>query len=307
MFKFSMAWTDPKCTKDNLRFGNRVVVRWDNGLPDWGGVIDIPRRLEHGRTGITCYSGERLLDWRVTDFGRYYDEQTPGYIAQKRTEYENTEWATGIGVGTCEEAGTDRTIEDHYHDLFQRMQDMARLSGQDFYVEPTFSGGVLTFALNWYEVRGTDRSTTIWLIDGLNARVGPMDVQGPLQNVIRLIGAGDTWGDDRIRSAAIDAASVEAYGGYREYSEVQSTVSVQTTLDANAAVLLAERKDPHTIPTVEALNLAPALFSAYDVGDIVTLEAYRESTEWYFAMPVRILAREWFSDDHCRLEVQEVT
>lgn len=36
---FALAKTDPKLQERYLRFGNRVLVEFDNGLPPWGGVI----------------------------------------------------------------------------------------------------------------------------------------------------------------------------------------------------------------------------------------------------------------------------
>ena len=42
--EFSVARTDDKATEDTLGFGNRIAFQFENGLPDWAGVIDPPPR-----------------------------------------------------------------------------------------------------------------------------------------------------------------------------------------------------------------------------------------------------------------------
>lgn len=305
MCKFSLPWTDAKCTQDNLKFGNRLLIQFDNGLPNWGGVLDPPRTRQQGVIGCTAYTAERLLDWRVTDKGRYFSSQDAGYIAKKLLEYENADWATGISDGSITETGTDRTLEYHFHDLLQRYKDLARLSGQDFYVAAAYSGGVLSFTLNWYEARGTDYSDSVWLLDGANVSSAKLSEQGPLANVIRLAGEGTSWGDERLTSIDADADSRESYG-YREYSEVQLGVVNATTLDDNAATLLSEMKDPRNVYDLTVTNDDPGDFASYDVGDTVHAELFVDSAEWYVANEVRVYAREWHPDDVCRLVVRDV-
>ncbi len=63
-----------------FRFGNRILFRFGNGLAEWGGVIDPPRKWNSERVSVVGYSGEYLLDWRVTDRGRYFNRATAGDI-----------------------------------------------------------------------------------------------------------------------------------------------------------------------------------------------------------------------------------
>jgi len=301
--KIWLPWSDPKCTTDIVKPGNRLVLQFDDGLPDWGGVMDVPLSVQSGRTGITAYTAERILDWRVTAKGRYFDTQTPGYIFQTLLTEESNEYPLRIGIGSIYTGGTDRTLEYHYHDLLRRVQDLARLTGEDFAIIPSYTAGVLTLTANWYEQRGSDLSDTIWLVEDRNVTGEPqLDRQGPLHNRILLAGEGSTWGDDRITSVAQDVDSINAYD-YREYSETQS-VTEQATLDANAAALLAAYKQPYralTLPGV--VNLPPGEFGDYDIGDILTASLFLESEYWYFEDSVRVIAREWRPDNTCRLEV----
>ena len=302
--KMSLPWTDAKCTKDNLQYGNRLVIQWDNGLPDWGGVIDTPRSRTQGITRFTAYSAERLLDWRVTAKAREFSAKTPGYIAKTLLSDENAERSTGIDEGTIAETGTERSINYHYHDLLRQYRELARLTGEDFCVAPTFSSGVLTFALNWYNPRGTDYSDSVWLnTANVIENKTKLDEQGPIHNRVIVAGDGQTWGDERLDSISVDTTSQAAYD-YREYSEKQSA-TVQTTLDANADAILAEVKDPRNVLSVHVTNTAPALYSAYGIGDTVTADLWTGNAEWWYHAAVRVIAREWYPNDTCRLEVQE--
>jgi len=301
---FSMSYSDVKCTPTNLAFGNRVLIRFNNGLPDWGGVIDTPRQRTWHNVTVNAYTAEKLIDWRVTAKSRYFRSQEPGYIFSTLLLEESAIMPVGVSVGSVYMGGDARTLEYHYHDLLARYGDLATLTGMDFAVVPSYVNGVLTFNANWYQARGSDRSSRVHLIEGHNCTEVVLDEQGTIANAIRLAGAGDGWGSSRITSEAEDTESQSAYG-YREYAEVQTGVSEQATLDANAAQLLASMRAPAMRYTVgKALNRAPAMYSAYDVGDTVGLKALLRSGAWQpVDTTVRIIAREWQPDGACRLEV----
>jgi hypothetical protein len=303
MARFFLPFADGACTPTNLALGNRVLIEFSNGLPDWGGVIDVPRRIDSNGVTVTAYTGEKLLDWRVTPKARYFSQQTPGTIVQTLLQEENGIWPTGVSVGDIWTGGTARTLEYHYHDLLRRIQDLQRLSEYgDFDVTPNVSGGVIAFAFNWYETLGQDRSGSLVLIDGHNVGQVVLDEQGPLASHVRLAGEGSTWGDERPTSEAVNTATRDQYG-YREYAEVQSGVKVQATLDANVEALLAAYATPHEAYSLrDALNRAPALWADYDVGDTLALQAFPD-TLWAVEDTIQVVAREWRPDGLCQLEV----
>ena len=125
-----------------------------------------------------------------------------------------------------------------------------------------------------------------------------------IANRIILVGAGQTWGDERLVSIITDATSEASYG-YREWASVQSGVTEETTLDANADEVLSEYKNPRLKFSLDVLGLDPADFSDYGVGDIVTLQAFLLKTAWAYEGTVRVMARQWNPDNVCRLEVEE--
>lgn len=302
--RFSMAWSDPKCTRENLQLGNRLLVQFDNGLPDWGGVLDLPRKRVVGKITATAYTGEHLLDWRVTGKNTVFSNTLPGAIFSSLLSQEDEEHPTGISIGTIWSGGTPRSLEYHYHDLLRRCQDLARLTGHDFAVLPVFAGNELSFEAHFYERRGRDKSDSIWLLGGANVQEPTLDEQGKMANRVILVGEGTTWDDDRLDAITEDASSQAEYD-YREYSEVQSGVKVQGTLDANAEALLDEKKQPANRVTIAAVDEKPGRFADYGIGDVVTASLFVDSEEWYFEAPVRVLAREWRPGETCRLEVEE--
>lgn len=303
MAKLALPYGDPKCTKDNLKPGNRLLVQFDDGLPDWGGVIDLPRTRRSTGIQVTAYSGEWLLGLRRTAKGRYFDAAQPGYVFQSLIGEENAEWATGVEVGEVYLGGTARTLEYHYHDLLRRVQDLVRLTGNDFAVLPVYEGGRLTFEAHWYERRGADRSGTVLLVEDRNVEPPVLDEQGTIANRVILVGEGATWGAERLDVLSEDPASRDEYG-YREHAEVQAGVTEEATLQANADEMVAEMAWPRERLTLTALNQPPATFGQYDVGDVVRVQAFLKCAEWAYDGSVRIIAREWTPDGRCRLEVE---
>jgi hypothetical protein len=302
---FWMRMDDPLCTQAMLRMGNRVYVEFDNGLPAWGGVIDVPRKRQAGLVRVSCYTGERLLDWRRTAKSRTFGQQPAGYIFRTLIEEENWETATGVTVAQVYTGGVGRSTEYHYHDLLARIIDLCRLSGYDFAVLPALGDdNRLTFSAYWYQRRGADKTGSVWLLDGRNVKDPVLDEQGPVANRVILVGDGTTWGEDRPVSIRENTTSRNLYG-YREYAEVQTGVVNQETLDANADALLDRMSRPTNIVTLSALDQEPGKFSAYGIGDIVQAELFTDHPEWTYSGPVRIIAREWRPSNECRLEVEE--
>jgi len=302
--KFSLPYEDENCTTDVLRPGNRVLVRFENGLPAFGGVIDLPRRRTATGVQVTLYSAEHILDWRRTAKSRSFASVTPGAIFQAFLEEANSITPTGIAVGSVYTGGTARTEEYHYHSLWDALVTLQRLSGEDFHIAPYYSGGRLTFIGNWYESRGVDLSALVLLAEDKNLAELVMDEQGPIANVVYAAGggAGGTTWDDRLVGIAQDATSQNEYS-YREGAEVITAVFDQTTLDASAAAILAEKKDARQNLSCVALDTDPAGFSSYNVGDTVLVQGFLKSSQWAIDQSVRVLGREWRPDNRCTLEV----
>lgn len=253
-----------------LEFGNRLLIYLDNGLPPWVGFIDPPRGWGYGRVTLTAYSGERLLTHRLTGRNRVFGRATAGAI---------------LAALLAGQAGP-RVLEPGYIDLgggavsetynLETLYDVARsdllLSAADFAVSGVIEAGRVRFRLNVYQRRGQDLAG-IWLLEGHNAVIEPEE-QGPIVNEWLTAGAGNGWGDaGRLYGSARDDASIVRYG-LRQESKIFSGATDQATLDALAAGELAASALPYVAMSVRAINLPPARFADYDVGDGVGVEIY---------------------------------
>ena len=301
--RFSLPYEDENCTTDVLKPGNRILIRFENGLPDFGGVLDFPRRRISTGVQMTAYSIEHILTWREAAKNSEFTSQTSGYIFQTLIEEMNTVWQTGISISGVY-AGGVRTETYHYHALWDVISQLQRLSGEDFHFEPVYSGGRLTFQGGWYQTFGVDLSASVLLVEDRNLSQLTMDEQGPIANQVRAAGggAGGTTWNDRLIGTAQDATSRSAYG-YRERTEIMTAIFDQVTLDASAAAILAEKKDARERLSCAVLDADPAGFDKYGLGDTVQVQGFLKSAQWAIDQPMRIYGREWRPDNICTLEL----
>lgn len=302
--KMSIGYGD--VTPDILTYGNRVLIRFDNGLPNFGGVFDPPMRHAAWTISPTAYSGEHILGWRVTAKARYFTGAVPGFIYATLIRDANATRPTGINIGDISTAGQARTIACHHHDLLNKIKDLQKLCGHDFAITPVLNGNVLSFNANWYERRGTDKSGAVRITDGANLVDAVMDSQGTIAGRVLLAGAGQTWGGDRYIAVETDETSIADYD-YREWFQIQSGVVVNATLDYNAEETLSVMKQPRLAFRLKVADCSPGRFADYDLGDIVQLTAFTRHTGWTFDGKVRIEGRRWSDSGICDLEVTEWT
>ena len=305
-YSFSMATTDPKVIESNLRYGNKLLIEFENGLPNWGGVIEPPRSWDLGIIKITTLSGEQLFKYRTTDKGRYFSGASVGTIYQSLINEANAIESMGIILGDIWSGGNVHSPDYHYKSLLDIFQKSLtnRLSIADFGVTAEQIDGFIVFTANLYESRGSDK-TRFALIQDKNISTIKLKEQGPIINSWDMAGEGTDWGDDRLIANSQDVNSVGIYG-LREDSKVYSDVSIQSTLDDHADNLLSVTKNPYNIFSLSALDEKPAKFADYDLGDIISLTA----PDYGFGgtdTTVKILSRSFIPDmGICDLVVQEV-
>lgn len=304
--KFSLAVTDPKAIQDNLRLGNRVLIEFDNGLPNWGGVIEPPRKWDGSNIVCRAYSAASLFNYRITDKGRYFSGASAGTIFQSLIQETNAVEDTGVVIGNIYTGGSGHGPSYHFKgllDIFQKSLTK-RLSTSDFDFIPSESGGRIIFTANFYQSKGKDK--TQWsLTQGANlTKIGLIE-QGPIINSWDVAGEGTGWGASRLTANAQNADSRSEYG-LRQDSKVYSDVSIQGTLDDHAANLLDDSENPYNIFELEVADELPAKFADYDLGDTITLVA----PDYGFGgtkTTVRILDRSFDpASGLCDLVVQEV-
>jgi hypothetical protein len=305
--KYTFSPRGAKATRTNLRPGNRALIQFGDGLPDWGGVLDWPIDLASGQDiGVTFYEGDRLLGWRVSGQNEIFSSTAVGAIISALVENANAAYQTGLYMGDVYAGGTAQAREYHYASLLEAVRGLRNESGFDYAVVPALASGKLVFDLYWYEQRGTDRRDELALIEGANFGTISSSEQGPVYNRFIVIGKGSDWSDNRPVRFAEDAESISRYG-LREAPKLYLDISDETTLQAIADALLAGAMNPYVRATLQGVvNREPAPFAGYHVGDILTLQALQTYNDFAYDFPARILSRSRLLDGTCTLEVERV-
>lgn len=298
--QFRIAASDAKATPENLQPSNRVLIQFANGLPDWGGVIDLPRVWDNGIMTVNAYSIEHLLQYRLTDRSTAFDGAPAGAILARVLQEMNATQPEGITLGQIWLGGQAHHPRYNYKNIWQIVDSIHGMEKCDIVFRPVFSGGRITFIANLLERWGEDKSDRYALVEGANISSIRYEEQGPLCNAVVAAGAGTTWTDRQVVRAE-DNISIQRYG-LRERLDVYADVTYTSTLEMHARNRLAQAY-PLRRFGLEVVDAEPARFSAYDVGDILLLQV--SSAGWGYSGKVRVVGREFRGDGRCILAVDE--
>ncbi len=302
----SLATSNAKATEEYLRIGNRVYMEMDEGLPAWGGVLDMPRTWGGGVVTTTCYGIEHLMKYRCTGKNDAFYERPAGYIYRELLRREEAQDPLGVTIGEIWMGGRPHWPRYHGKSLWYVLDySLRRMERCDFRFVPYIDNGHIRFRADFHQVAGEDKSGKLALIEGRNTAAGlRMQEQGGVINQHFAAGEGSTWGTERLVMAARATESMAKYG-LRETFKVYSGVSVQSTLEMHARNVLDTNSEPRGIFSLEVTNHDPAMFSAYGLGDTVAcvLPSYGFGG---FDGTLRVLAREFDPETgNCRLVVEE--
>jgi len=286
-----------------FKIGYRILVRFDNGLPDWGGTVELPWTETPGTIEATCLGIENALLYRRTRKNRNFYSAPVGAIFQALILEAQTYQSLGINLGHVWNGGGAHSPRYHFKPVLDVLQkSICAMEACDFALIPKLTGGKITFTGELYFQRGVDKTSSVVLLeDNLSDVV--MKWNGSLVNNFAAVGNGSTWGNERPVSIQEDSASVNEYG-LREDSGAYTGVTYSTTLETHAKTILKQRAFPRRKVSFDAANLAPSSFSSYDIGDIVRLSL----PSFGYDAPVRLLAREFDpGTGKCSLVVEEPT
>jgi hypothetical protein len=267
---FSLPTNSQYLTNDFMRFGNTILFKFSNGLPNWGGIIDPP--LKGGETAVsfTAYSAEILMSFRTTTASRYFSSANVGYIFSKIIEEANAIQDTGLRVTRASYSGGSNTTEYHFTSLLDVIKNslIRNLSSYEFRVTAKEEAGYIKFDAEIYEQLGSSRPG-IALVEGRNANMGnEYEEQGPIVNKHTAVGSGNTWGSSRPMATAVDGDSQHLYR-LRETSVIYSDIGSVSTLQQSADNLSKQYSRPRRVVSATLLDHPPARFSEYDVGDTI--------------------------------------
>ena len=298
---FVMAKTDSKLQERYLRFGNRVLLQLDNGLPAWGGVITGGREWGEAEVAVEAWSGEALLGWRVTGRNRVFSEASLGSVLQ--AVLAEAVAATGLELGTIFEGGAGYSLEYHYDTLADVAAEVVKLGGGVVGVTAREESGRVVFTVNLHDRRGADRPE-VALVEGANVVAARLRDEDTVVNLLYGATDGSGWEDD---SRLYGSAANEESGARHDVREGFLAVKVteQAALEAALQAGLAASQWPRRAVALQVTNREPGRFAEYDLGDGVTLVLPTYGfggTKGLF----RVTGREFFPDeDVCDLVVVE--
>lgn len=252
--------------------GRRLILRFDNGLPDWGGVLDVPIDYDGLTVGIRAFEAMYLLKSRVT--GRNVTINTDaGTAAQALLDAANLISPTGITVDFKEYVDGSLNVDYHYTPIWDALtKDIAPYI--EWVLRPGLGEAGLSFRLIIAPEIGEDRSETVLFLQGVNMQRPQVIEQGPIVNEWVLASSQGDWPEDadNPREVVVGSDQDSAYKyGLRQGVQTISQTST-TNLTTLAAQALADSVQPYTALSAVVLNMPPAKFGQYWIGDWVTVE-----------------------------------
>lgn len=304
---FTMALTDPKLIPEYFIEGNKVLLSFDNGLPDWGGVLTGARDWSGAGVTFEAYSGEWLMAMRRTPRSRYFANAQVGAILSALVGEANVTYPMGLKLGSIWQGGQAHSPEYNFKSLYDVTAEslVGNLSAGAFDVTPALEGGAIVFYVNLYERKGSDKAN-IALVESRNISAIRYREIDEAVNVWHMAGEGEGWAaDSRVYTTVMNQASIARHG-MREGFELRSGVVEQSTLDATASKRLEETAWPTRVLGLSVVSEAPGRFGDYGVGDAVSCRLYSYGFGGVDGM-FEVRAREFFPDDGvCDLVLLEV-
>jgi hypothetical protein len=278
---FTMALTDSKATKENLGYGNLVLVEHPK-LPPWLGTIEPPRKWGYGVITVNCFSVEFMLTNRICGHIQQF-VGTPGNIFKQMIELSYTGYTANsiesglFKTGTIYAAGTSTTIVKPYIKVYDAVLQLTKDFGNDFDYTPVVdTAGKLSILYNWYKQLGTVRTDR--LIENKNIKLEPTDFvveQGEIVNSVVVYGDGSTWTSRPIKGDN----DIDSQGRYRFRAKVYAVPGMtQAQATTTAAQYLKKSLEPRKTYKLTVLDdlIEPekSIFYNIRIGDTLTLDLY---------------------------------
>lgn len=276
--------------RELLEPGTRVYAEFDNGLPAWGGVLDLPRDWPRGFVEMRAHTLERLLKFQITPKTRAFYGDVVGSIFSQVLAEADQRASIGISLGQVWYGGAVHYPRYHFRDAMWIINESIRkMENCDYRFVPYLNDGRIMFRAELHELLGDDKRKTVPLMEGTNvAKVIEFSEQGDIVNRVPVVGSGSTWGERPV-VWGVEKTSRRRFG-LREKAIAPSDVSQTTTLARYADNAIRESSFPHTLIRLEVADVSPARFADYDVGDVVRVILPSYHFDGYDA-PMRIKAR----------------
>lgn len=276
--------------RELLEPGARIYVEFDNGLPSWGGILDLPRTWRPLELETRAYTLERLLAFQITPKTRAFYGDVVGSIFATLLSEADQRAAIGVSFGQVWMGGAAHWPRYHFRDMVWAInQSIRQMEMCDYRIVPYLNDGRIMFRCELHEQLGDDLRTQIALIEGGNvAEDATLSEQGDIVNRVAALGAGATWGEREV-IFGVEDASRRRYG-LREKPLQPAGVNQTATLTRYADNAIRESAYPHHLATMRVADKRPARYTDYDVGDIVRVMLPSYGFSGYDA-PMRVISR----------------
>jgi len=156
--------------EDFINPGNRVYLEFDNGLPPWGGLIDLNIGWTRNGVSFDCYEIPQVLKSRITDKNVNFREVQAGTILRTILIREEQQDPIGLVMGSVWSGGDTHWISFHYTSvwdvIFNSVRDMERC---DIYFKPYIdSEGLIKFRVVMDQIGGSNKTNEVQLIEDRN-------------------------------------------------------------------------------------------------------------------------------------------
>lgn len=305
---FLMSKTDPDLIEDYLRFGNTILVRLDNGLEDWGGILDDPREWGDSSVKVTAYDARLRFDWRETGWQELYTGKTVADIFSSVFANANDVAPLNIGLGYVWPGEQTFDIEYNSASLRQVFDDIVNnMDAGNWDVTAEKVDGSIVFTTNLYQKKGVFRSNVAFE-NGHGGNISSVNFRetSRIVNYWKIAGDGDGFAPaDRNFVTAINEDSINIHD-LRQKSEAVSGVTDINTLQLIADNRLAQTAWPKSLLGLTVSNAAPGAFDKFDIGDTGVCNLFDFGINGSFQGTVRIIGGVYrFGEDTFEIAIEE--
>ena len=289
-----------------LRVGNRIYIDPENGLPPWGGVVDLPRTWPSFGVVLSCYGIESAYQTRVTDKNAVFYNQQAGDIFRLLIQREETKDPLGVTIGSIWQGGKPHGPRYNHMSMWDVLDySIRRMERCDFRFTPYLADGYIRFRADFYQIAGSNKTASVSIQEGRNAGAATeVEELGTLINTHYAIGEGSVWDQTRMVTITKDLSSISKYG-LRESAQIYSGTSMQSTLEMQGRNVIRLNSEARRYFRLPVSNNSPGAFADYDLGDVIGCKLPSFGFSGY-DHEVRVLARDFSpSNGSCELLVEE--
>ena len=276
-----------------LEKGNTIYVEFENNLPAWGGVLDLPYVWGVGEVTINCYEIPYRFKTRTTDKLASFYGLNAGTIFRLALTREENQSPMGLVMGSIWEGGDPHYPAYHHTSLWDVIDySIRQMERCDFRFVPYLDNNYIKFRADFYQIAGEDKTFSAKLAEGRNAgSVTDVEERGNIINVHYAVGDGATWDESRLVIVTEDLKSIAQYGR-RETAAIYSGTSMASMLTMQGRNVIRLNSQPRVIFRCPVTNNEPGTFASYDLGDTIACSLPSYGFDGFYDS-VRILGRDY--------------